>query len=903
MIEDISCFPLLSTKFQVPQFRGKRIHRPALHAKLSSFLRTEQKVLLISAPAGFGKTSLLAEWYSFLDQQTDDLQAIDKVWLTLDEFDNDIVRFFSYLIFAIQRHVPGFGSPIFRLLRTPQLPPIGTILITLINALQELPSHILISLDNYQAINEEKIHRALDYMINRLPDNIQILISTRVDPPFPLSLWRGRGDLSEIRETDLRFSMEEMRQYLELSLTDAEWDQYGALIEHRTEGWPAVLHLLQLALSGKPSNKDFFRDLGKHQDFIADFFMDEILSKQTEEIRDFLLRSSIVRSMKVELCDHVLGTTTSRDLIDQLSKANLLIDFIDSKNHWFRYNHLLSELLLHQLQIRYPQEVQNLHVRASQWYEKEKMYPEAVEHLLLAGRVRECILLISANVSLMWQQGEQDMLLRWCQQIPEEDLLEDLTLPLYYIRMLIMSGKSTKAVKLLDSFRSKKLKDRSKDDPKITLLEGLISLSKGAMQTALRSSEQALQGLPPDQYDWRSLAGVTLGAAYGWLGDIESSTQAYRQALHITQQGNIFYSGINASFRLATNLIQLGDLWEAYQICSQQIRIIDSVELISLPIMGCIHAVEASILYAWSDLSQMQNSIAKAIESAERGMESHFQIFTYYNIANIYLALGQMDTLRKILVKIERFLTAQNIPPTFVNMLHGIRIRSFLIAGEIEKAKVYINRENIKYDGNPDFQSFEKYIALTYFHLQKALADANDLGVEHVLEYLDALLEKTETSKLVNKTIHLLVLKSIFQFITGRKNASSQSIIEACQLARSKGYKHLFIDFGSVPHEFLDFTRSLDGVEEQFLISSRTSTDRVIFPKRTANLITVLTEREMDVLRLLPTYLTGMEIAEELGIAFSTVQTHIKRIYMKLDVHSRSAAVETAKRLGILVND
>ncbi len=425
--------PLLETKLNIPAPRRGLVARPGLRERLSA--GAESTLTLVSAPAGFGKTTLLAEWLAAAP--TGDRSA---AWLSLDRTDNEAASFWSGVIAALQTMAPDAGVRALALLQEPQPPPIETVLATLLNDLAALPTGVVLVLDDYHVIDAPEIQAGMTYLLDNLPPPMHLVIATRADPALPLARLRAGGELVEVRVADLRFSPDEAAAYLNdvmnLSLTARDI----AALEERTEGWIAALQLAALSMQGRDDVGDFIAAFAGDDRYIVDYLVDEVLERQPDAVRDFLLQTSILARMTGQLCDHVTGQGGGKGKLEALDRGNLFLVALDDRRHWYRYHHLFADVLRAHLLDEQPDRVADLHRRASEWYEDNGEPLEAIRHALAGDDVERAADLIELAIPGMRQARQESTVRAWLEALPDEVVAVRPVLGVHRAGVLLANG-------------------------------------------------------------------------------------------------------------------------------------------------------------------------------------------------------------------------------------------------------------------------------------------------------------------------------------------------------------------------------------------------------------------------------------------------------------------------------
>jgi LuxR family maltose regulon positive regulatory protein len=426
--------PLLQTKLYIPQSRpssSNLILRPRLMERLNEGL--SGKLTLLSAPAGFGKTTLVSEWAS--------QSKTPVAWLSLEETDNDLTRFLGYVIAALQTCYPHLGETVPAMMQSPQPPLLDSLLTILINDIAAIPEDLVLVLDDYHVITSPPIQQALTFLLDHLPSQLHLAITTRADPPFPLARMRARGEMVEIREADLRFTKAETFAFLQQVMNiELSADDLIAL-HHRTEGWITGLHLAALSMQGSKDAREFVQTFtGGHQ-YILDYLLEEVFRRQSASSQTFLLQTSILERLCGSLCDAVMGRDDGQTMLETLAQANLFILPLDDERHWYRYHHLFADLLRHRLQQTLPAQWPDLHRRAATWYEQHGFINEAIHHALQAEAYPEAARLVEVNAFTALKQGEVMTVLGWLDRLPQETVHAHPWLSVWHAWALLLTGQ------------------------------------------------------------------------------------------------------------------------------------------------------------------------------------------------------------------------------------------------------------------------------------------------------------------------------------------------------------------------------------------------------------------------------------------------------------------------------
>lgn len=657
---------LLQTKLHPPVAKTV-ILRPRLFEKLNAALNT--KLILISAPAGFGKTTLAANWLSHLSSAAAD--PVRYTWLSLDENDNELSRFLLYLTAALQKLDKHIGRGLPEALSVPELVDVEALLTALLNDLvaleDEFPRrHNILLLDDYHVLENARIDEALTFLFNHLPANLHLVLLSRIDPMLPLAQMRAKRHITEIRERDLRFSLDEAALFLRDVMGIAPSAEDIALLQNRTEGWIAGLQLAGLALQG---SEDYFAAefSGTHR-YILDYLTDEVFHQQTPEMQHFLLETSVLNRMNAELCDFLRETTNSQSSLEALERANLFVVPLDQQRLWYRYHHLFNDLLRQRLRQTLPEKVVKLHQRASQWYttlaaasNDEAALDEAFYHAVAAQDHLQVASLLEQFGDDIWKRGEHDKLRRWVTPLPDNIILDRPALNIFRGWLNFASGHYAEAE--LHLTQAKQMLDKaispSELHGRVAAVQAFIATFKGSPSDTVRFAAEALEQLTPRSI-WRSSAAIALGDAYSLTGNLIQADEAYQEALVTSRMNGNLYLALNASFKFAANQRQRGLLRQAYDICSEYITLAEKSGLAQTAMAGCLYALRGDILCEW-------NQLVEGLANTQQAMEARLQTrhigfagwITLYRIRSL-LAARDLEQAGETLHRME--VMARNTP-------------------------------------------------------------------------------------------------------------------------------------------------------------------------------------------------------------------------------------------------
>jgi LuxR family maltose regulon positive regulatory protein len=872
------------------------VPRPRLNERLQVGL--QRKLTLVSAPAGSGKSTLISAWLQDISRPT--------AWLSLDEGDNDPIRFLSYLLAALQTLDPDLELKAQHMLDATQIQPVETFLTTLINDLVAASEPILVVLDDYHLIDEWAIHEAVGFLLAHQPPTVHLVILTRHDPPFPVSRLRGRGQLTEIRESDLRFTPEETARFLNESMGLQLAPSQIETLEERTEGWITGLQLAALSMQGRGSEQiaQFIAGFSGRHPHVLDYLTDEVLKGLSQPVQTFLLQTSILPRMCASLCDAILQISdpvSSQQMLEQLASANLFTLPLDDQRLWYRYHGLFSELLQARLLESQPDLVPELHRRAATWFEQAGLKSDAVRHALAtqdfslaADAIQRAITQIST-----WSHSDASMILRWLRALPGEVLESRPWLRLFSARGLYVSGEPEVATRLLDSLETSlqghpSVPDRGKLLALVAADRASYAAALGNYQEALEYARQALANLPADDPIARLRVPAIRGMAYLRSGDLAEARQAFSQAVDTALAAGLNFAAVPLLCNLAEVQFQQGQLQQAVETCGQA-RQLGTVDGQWISAAGFVGLEMGKILYEWNDLHAADAQLRESLELLTRGgiSENFGSIFGV--LALVKQALGEREAARAAAMQARQAAQRDGIP-RLVTLASAYQVRIWLMQGQVDQAKSWAR--GYRRAEPPEYlREFEDLTLARCLLAQDA--------PEEAVALLDRLSAPAREYRRFNSLIEIQVLRAVAlsSLTEPSSDCAMEALEQALALAEPNGYVRTFLDMGGPMQALLRHAgsrRIAPGYVGRLIAAFGPPRHPAPAMPKTQPLIEPLSERELEVLQLLAQRLTNQEIGQRLYISLATVKSHTSNIYGKLGVHSRQAAVSQAQALGIL---
>ena len=895
---------LLGTKLFVPPPRPNAVPRPRLLALLRGALTA--RLTLLSAPAGFDKTTLLSEWLAAEQQPA--------AWLSLDPAENDPARFLTYLVGSLRAVAPDAVGPAQALLAAQSTP--EALLTALVNGLSAHAGDLVVILDDYHTIASPAVHAAATFLLDSLPRRIHLVVATRADPPLPLARLRSRGQLVEIRGEALRFTLEEASAFLDQTMGLRLSAEDVAALEARTEGWIAGLQLAALSLQGRKDVEAFLRAFAGTNRYILDFLVEEVLSREPEATQSFLLRTSVLGRLSGPLCDALTGRDDGQAMLEGLERANLFVVSLDDERHWYRYHHLFADLLAARLRETLPREWVSLHVRAATWYDAHGLADEAVRHALAAKDYPLAGRLVMKYWLPLGHSGQTTTVLRWMEALPAEDTRGHPLLGLAYAWLLWLTGQMGEVETWLDAAEQALALRRGEDHPHVALVPGAaaalranVARHRGEIPRAVRLAEQArlfaeqARGIgPAESALLRSHAYGALGHAYRESGQTVQALAALGEGKPLARTGGNTLSVTIGAFYVARLQQSLGRLREAERTCRRALSAAEAEGYAGLPAAGMLHLALAEVLRERNELAESQAQLEPAARLIRQGGYVEGLRNLGIILARLRQAGGDREGALAALDEAEAAVRRSEMPLGIAEVL-AYRARVHLALGDLAAAERWADEARQR--PGQDRGYTREVEDLTYARLLLAKGQSR-AAVEH----LDHCLDWVEAGGRLGSAVEVLALRALAKQGLGQGEEALADLGRALALAAPEGYARVFLDEGPALLDLLRRGRER-GPWRSGPLAEYAGVLLALVPAAEARraerpagaapgLVEPLSERELEVLRLIAAGLSNQEIAERAVITLNTVKKHTSNIFAKLGVASRTQALARARELGLL---
>jgi LuxR family maltose regulon positive regulatory protein len=887
---------LLTTKLRIPPPPHRAVQRDRLIDPLERGI-PQYKLILLSAPAGYGKTTLLTQWAH--------ASRFPIAWLSIDAEDNDLERFFRYLLAAWEQVQPDVGESPFGLLLGGMSPDSEAIVAAFVNVANDVPDHLVFVLDDYQLIEEPPVHQALTFLLDHLPPMLHFVLAGRAEPPLPLARYRAKGELLEFRPEDLLFLEQETTDFLnELMGLDLAQDQVASL-QTQLEGWIAGLQLVALNLQHRLTGTDTLVVSGR-QRFIADYLREDVLAHLNDDIRHFLLQTCFLDRLCGPLCAAVTGRKDSQALLERLEHENLFLVPLDDRREWFRYHQLFADFLQEELNRRHPDEVADLHRRAVWWYLAHDLPGPAFDHAVIGDDADLVIRILERYMTIMLNSGELRVVERWLESLPEEWHLTYPIIGMARAAVLAVTGALDACLRTIDeaeqSLRSAENEDSRWQLGLITAVRCFIACMQNDLARAEMYAAQALPNLRAESLSFRATIYHALGDTYRRNGRWEEAKECYLKVLDLADvpgfRRQAIVQGAHVFGALADLELRQGHLRTAADFWSKALAAIREQESwgrIELPVIGWVYIRMGEILYEWNKLAEADDHLARGLSRAELGGDVRALIAGYLLAGRLKLTAGDSAAAGEYLERSRQLMENAQLPD-WIGRFERFQVECWLAQGRLRAAVDWADQmlRDAAIEERPDSEAAQLAMA------RVLIVKGDGPSIERTLAQLERLLQAADAEGRAGVTIETLALLALAHWRRSDQVHTMISLERALQLAEPEGYVRVFADLGMPMARLLQEARSR-AVLPEYVETLLAAFGELAFSAAIGEVLPEpLTAREQEVLKLIAAGLTNREIADQLVISAETVKKHTASIYGKLAVRSRREAVARARKMALL---
>lgn len=896
---------LLQTKLHIPRLRPSLVPRPRLVQRLNA--GPGGKLILISAPAGSGKTTLIASSVA-------DTTAL-VAWVSLDKDDNRVGRFLAYLIAACQKVANGIGDEAVRLLAASPQTPAGVVLTSLINDLDAAGEEIVLVLDDYHVISSQAVHEALAFLLEHSPAAFHLVITTRSDPALPLARLRARGQMVELRAADLRFTEDEAALFLNdvmgLHLDAAT----VAALAKRTEGWIVGLQMAALSMRDREDVGGFIQGFSGANRYILDYLLEEVLGREPEAVQTFLLQTAVLTQLSGPLCDAVTGATNGQEMLEQLERRNLFVVPLDDDRRWYRYHHLFADLLQARLQQIEPELAARLRARAASWCEANGRLNEAIAYALSAQDFAGAASLIEKIWGETISRGEVETVAAWLQALPVDVVRSSARLGVAHCWLLWFQGR----IDLVEAtLMAAELALNANSGPvdaelpaQLAALRAFVARYHQELETAVTHAERARRLLPEPLPSTtgvrlRALVFLALASAYDGSGDLDKAAAAYAETIRLSRLGGSAAGVTGITYRLAGVLRLLGRLRDAEAVCREALAYIEAQGMAQLPAAGILHLALSEALVEQNDLAAAEQALYRSMQlsRAEMPGQGGSRLEAVRNaaptLARLHLAQG--DGVGAVMA-VQEAISSLTEPPSPLAKAELLALKANMLIHQADvdgAARCVAEADQLA--------GWDRGLSGELVRLAAARLQAIYRTPEEAIPALTAALEVAAASGRLGAALELYLLRSLAFHQQGDQRAAESDLVHALALAQPEGYVRIIVEAGPPMQRLLAQWRGhADAPDLQAFANhllSQFAADHVPIGEPASGagetLVEPLSPRELEVLQIMALGKTNKEIAQQLVIAPGTVKAHSASIYRKLDVANRTQAVGRARELGIL---
>jgi LuxR family maltose regulon positive regulatory protein len=918
---------VLATKLFVPARRPNLVARIRLTQQLNAGLDSGHRLTLISAPAGFGKTTLVSDWIDHTNRRQPDTRI---AWLSLDDGDNDPTRLLTHMVAALQRSDEGLGADALTLLGAAQSVPVETTLTALINDLAGTAGQTILVLDDYHAIVAPAVHDAVTFLLTHLPAQLHLLVASRSDPPLSLARLRARGELTELRASDLRFTPGEADQFLNevMGLSLAAGDV--SALETRTEGWVAGLQLAALSLRNRDDVSAFIDAFTGSNRFVLDYLLEEVLGQQGEHIRTFLLHTALLDRLTGPLCDALTGRTDGSRMLEHLERANLFVVPLDDRRQWYRYHHLFADALRARMLTEDREKARTLHQAASGWYEQHGLFEDAIGHALAASDYDRAGYLMEMALPDLRRTRQEATLIGWLKALPDDEVRRRPVLSVFYGWMLMVSGDLDAADARLDdaerALAAAAGTAATPGDPAtqiagapsatwadtvelrtlpmtIATYRASLAQARGDVAGTTKHARRVLELAGPEDHVARSGGSGFLALAAWADGDVQTALQTFSQAVRSMHAAGYLLDELSSTVVLSEMWLAAGRPSKARRLYQDALKLAYARAEAS---GGAVPMATADLYVGLAELDREVGNLDSAtrhLETAtslgERASLTENQYRWFVAAARAQAAYGDPDGALRLLDQAERLYVRGYFPE--LRPIAAMKTRLRIALGDLTPALDWARDRGLSATDDASYLREFDHLTLVRLLLAQYRADHQASVIDDAIGLLDRLLESAHASGRDGSVLEIRMLQALAHDIQGHRSLALETLDQALAAApEPEGFVRLFLDEGTPMTSLLRDAQRGDGLlgghARRLLAAGATAIDRPMV----SGMAVTLSERELQVLRLLGSELSGPQIARELFVSHNTVRTHTKHIFTKLDVTSRRAAVLRARERGLI---
>jgi LuxR family maltose regulon positive regulatory protein len=884
---------LLAPKLRIPPQPHHGVHRARLVDALEHGI-LYYKLVLISAPAGYGKTTLLSQWAH--------ASRFPVAWLSIGAEDNDLERFLRYLLAAWEKVQPGVTESPLGLLLGAMMPDSEAVLSAFINVANDAPGPIVFVLDDYHLIEDPSIHQALTFLLDHLPPALHFVLASRGEPPLPLARYRARQELMELRTEDLSFLLEETKDFLNERMgLDLAHDEILGL-QAQLEGWIAGLQLVALTLQRRLTGAEKLVVSGRHR-FIADYLSQDVLAPLPDAMRHFLLQTSILERLCGALCDAVTGVEGGQEMLETLERENLFLVPLDDSREWFRYHRLFADFLHEALKQHHPNEVGDLHRRAAWWYLEHDLPEPAFRHAVDGDDVDLVLQIFERYTQEKLMGGEFRLMQEWLASLPQAWHSDYPMIGFVRTGFLLFTGQLDACVRCVEEVEQR-LASAERDDTRpqlarVSALRCSIACFQNDLARAETFADQAFQDLPDEDHFFRAIIYGSLGDTYRRNGRWGEAKECYLSLLDFIHAPEFHVQSAHVFGALADLDLRRGYLRNAADYWRKALAAIQEREnwgRLPLPLIGWVYIRLGELLYEWNELAEAWDHLSQGLERAELGGDVRAMIAGYLIASRLKLTQGDAEAAGAYLERARPHVESAQFPD-WTSRFERFQLELWLAQDRLRAAVNWADKmvQDATIEERPESEIAQLAMA------RVLIVKGDTASIERALALLEGLPRAAEAEGRMGIQIEALALQALAHWQRGQRVDALTALEHALRLAEPEGYVRLFSDFGLPMARLLQAARSRDVMPDYVdTVLAAFGGDASLPAPSQQVLPEPLTGREQEILELLAAGLTNPEIAEELVISPGTVKKHAGNIYGKLGVHSRTEAAARARELNLL---